>query len=150
MSDEATVCDGCVEGANCTVTGQANKAIMHERHPFSTVEDVVQKLNNARVFNKTFSTHDGFYALTSVSRVRVKCSRMLLQMSGTDGSVNMSDDVFVLGKGESDEEAYVEHDKYLDQVLKRFEENELKSSQVFVQKAKSGVLWYGILKSNQI
>ena len=55
--------------------------------------------------------------LTLVSRVGAnvpECCSSVMQVSRIDGSFNMSDDIFVFGKDETDDEAYVEHDEYLD------------------------------------
>ena len=40
-----------------------------------------------------------------------------------DGALNMSDDIFMFGKGRSDSEALKEHDRYLSQVLQRLQES---------------------------
>ena len=115
---------------------QANKAIKREQHPSPTVDDIVQKQNNARIFSKidltsgyqqlvlskeplyitTFSTNDILwrykrlnFGISSASEVFQNVVANVI--SGIDGSFNMPDDTFVFGKGKTDEEAYAELDK---------------------------------------
>lgn len=156
----------------CVDMRQANKAIMRERHPSPTVDDIVQKLNNARVFSKidlrsgyhqlmlaeesryitTFSTHDGLwrykrlnFGISSASEVFQNVVENVIE--GIDGSFNMSDDIFVFGKGKTDEEAYAEHDKSLDQVLKRLDENGLTANLAKCEFRKPKMEFYGMMFS---
>ena len=61
-------------------------------------------------------------------------------ISGIDGSFNMSDDIFVFGKGETDEEAYVEHDKC-------FEKNGLTVNLAKCEFRKPNMEFYGMVFS---
>ena len=109
----------------CVDMREPNRAIKRERHPSPTMDDIVHRLNNARVFSKvdlksgyhqlvlaeesryitTFSTHDGLwrykrlnFGISSASEVFQNVIANVID--GIDGALNMSDDIFIFGKGQ--------------------------------------------------
>ena len=128
----------------CVDMRAANQAIERERHPVPTVEDLIVDLNGATVFSKidlnqgyhqleldedsqsitTFATHIGWFrykrpsfGINSAAEIVQKSIEEVLQ--GIDGVRNISDDIIVFGKNQSD------HDDALQAVLQRMRENSL-------------------------
>ena len=128
----------------CVDMRAANQAIERERHPVPTVEDLIVDLNGATVFSKidlnqgyhqleldedsrsitTFATHIGLFrykrlsfGINSAAEIFQKSIEEVLQ--GIDGVRNISDDIIVFGKNQSD------HDDALQAVLQRMRENSL-------------------------
>jgi len=128
----------------CVDMRAANQAIECERHPVPTVEDLIVDLNGATVFSKvdlnqgyhqleldedsrsitTFATHIGLFrykrlsfGINSAAEIFQKSIEEVLQ--GIDGVRNISDDITVFGKNQSD------HDDALQAVLQRMRENSL-------------------------
>jgi len=128
----------------CVDMRVANQAIEHERHPVPTVEDLIVDLNGATVFSKidlnqgyhqleldedsrsitTFASHIGLFrykrlsfGINSAAEIFQKSIEEVLQ--GIDGVRNISDDITVFGKNQSD------HDDALQAVLQRMRENSL-------------------------
>jgi hypothetical protein len=124
----------------CVDMRRANEAIIRERHPIPTIEEVLYDMNGATVFSKldlkwgfhqveiseksryitTFVTHRGLYrykrlmfGITSAPEQYQKVIRDSLQ--GCVGVANIADDLIVYGKDME------QHDRNLDQVLKRLE-----------------------------
>ena len=121
----------------------ANQAIERERHPVPTVEDLIVDLNGATVFSKidlnqgyhqleldedsqsiTTATHIGLFrykrlsfGINSAAEIFQKSIEEVLQ--GIGGVRNISDDIIVFGKDQSD------HDDALQAVLQRMRENSL-------------------------
>ena len=153
----------------CVDMREPNRAIKRERHasPY-----IVHRLNNARVFSKvnlksgyhqlvlaeesryitTFSTHDGLwrykrlnFGISSASEVFQNVIANVID--GIDGALNMSDDIFIFGKGQTDQEAMVEHDKHLQQVLQRLQENGLTANLPKFEFRKPKMEFYGMVFS---
>ena len=59
----------------------------------------------------------------------------------------MSDDIFIFGKGQTDQEAMVEHDKHLKQVLQRLQENGLTANLPKCEFRKPKMEFYGMVFS---
>ena len=156
----------------CVDMREPNRAIKRERHPSPTMDDIVHRLNNARVFSKvdlksgyhqlvlaeesryitTFSTHDGLwrykrlnFGISSASEVFQNVIANVID--GIDGALNMSDDIFIFGKGQTDQEAMVEHDKHLKQVLQRLQENGLTANLPKCEFRKPKMEFYGMVFS---
>jgi len=129
----------------CVDMRRANEAIVRERHPIPTVDEILQELNGATVFSKidlrwgfhqielepesrnitTFTTHAGLYrykrlmfGVSCAPEMYQQCIQMAL--FGCEGQRNISDDVIVYGKTQ------MEHDAYLEKVLERMREKGLK------------------------
>ena len=123
---------------------QANKAIIRERHPIASVEDILYSLNGGKIFSKldlnqafhqieleeesrnitTFVTHQGLYRykrlMFGVSAAPEMYNHILGQvLAGLEGVQNLYDDIVVFGEDEA------EHDVALQQVLQRLRENNL-------------------------
>ena len=156
----------------CVDMREPNRAIKRERHPSPTMDDIVHRLNNARVFSKvdlksgyhqlvlaeesryitTFSTHNGLwrykrldFGISSASEVFQNVIANVID--GIDGALNMSDDIFIFGKGQTDQEAMVEHDKHLKQVLQRLQENGLAANLPKCEFRKPKMEFYGMVFS---
>ena len=123
---------------------EANRAICRERHLSPTVEEIALDVNGCSVFSKidlkqdyhqlllhpesrkitTFSTHIGLYRYKRLN-FGMSCSAEILQkqiaevLCGIPGIRNISDDIYVRGKDVE------EHNKRLELVLRRLQENHL-------------------------
>jgi hypothetical protein len=125
----------------CVDMRQANGAIIRERHPIPTVDEVLYELNSATVFSKldlkwgfhqieleedsrsitTFSTHSGLYrykrlmfGISSAPEIYQNIIRQVL--AGCEGTQNIADDIVVYGA------TVQEHDTRLRKVLERLQE----------------------------
>ena len=128
----------------CVDMREASRAIERERHPSPTMDGIVHSLNDARIFSKidlrlgyhqlvlaeesryitTFSRYKRLnFGISSASEVFQNVIANAIDC--IDGALNMSDDIFMFGKGRSDSEALKEHDRYLSQVLQRLQESGL-------------------------
>ena len=128
----------------CVDTRRANEAIIRERYPIPTVDEVLQSLNQSTVFSKldlkwgyhqlelhpnsrsitTFTTHCGLYqykrlmfGINSAPEVYQHVIQQSLQ--GCEGVANISDDIIIHGKNTK------EHDRRLQRVLERLKEKNL-------------------------
>ena len=122
----------------CVDMRRANEAIIRERHPIQTVEELLHDLNGSTVFSKvdlkwgfrqillsedsrhitTFVTHRGLYrykrlmfGVTSAPEKYQQIIRDVLR--GCEGVANIADDLVIHGNGVE------EHDKRLFGVLDR-------------------------------
>lgn len=128
----------------CVDMRRANEAIIRERHPIPTIEEVLYDLNGATVFSKldmkwgfhqivlsegsreitTFVTHRALYrykrlgfGINSAPEKYQKIIKDVLQ--GCRGVANIADDLIIYGCGLED------HDRNLVQVLERLKEANL-------------------------
>ena len=128
----------------CVDMRRANQAATRERYPIPTVDEVIQDLNQSKVFSKldillayhqieltpdsreitAFMTHKGVYrykrlmfGINCASEMYNKVMNQVFQ--GLEGAKNMFDDVFVHGATKED------YDKRLEDILKRLQEKEL-------------------------
>ena len=122
----------------CVDMRRANEAVIRERHPIPTVDEVLIDMNGSSVFSRldlkwgyhqieldpvrrfitTFITHKGLFRykrlLFGVSCARECYQRVIQQvLEGCEGTHNISDDIIVYGKSQT------EHDKPLHRVLQR-------------------------------
>ena len=125
----------------CVDMRRANEAIIRERYPIPTVDEVLQSLNQSTVFSKldlkwgyhqlelhpdsrsitTFTTHGGLYqykrlmfGISSAPEVYQHVIQQSLQ--GCEGVADISDDIIIHGKNTE------EHDRRLQRVLERLKE----------------------------
>ena len=128
----------------CIDMRRANEAILRERHPIPTVDEILQSLNGSRVFSKldlrwgyhqleltpdsreitTFVTHCGLFRykrlLFGVNSASEQYQHEIqTALAGIDGQENISDDIIVHGKDQA------EHDANLELVIKRLGERGL-------------------------
>ncbi len=128
----------------CVDMRQANRAIVRERHPIPTIDEVIQRMNGSTVFSKldlrsvfhqleleeesrgitTFSCHLGLFRykrlMFGISSAPELLQHVVQQvLSECDGVENISDDLIIHGDGEA------EHDKRLLKVLETLEKNGL-------------------------
>ena len=119
---------------------QPNRAIIRERHPIPTVEELMEDMTSACVFSKldiragyhqieleeqsrpvtTFCTHEGLYrykrlpfGISSASEVFQNVLQQSLQ--GLHGVRNIADDLIVWGKSQE------EHDRNLEALFQRLD-----------------------------
>ena len=122
----------------CIDMRRANEAIIRERHPIPTVDEVLQGLNGSKVFSEldlnmgyhqlelepksrditTFATHSGLYRYKRLlfgvnSASEVFQYKIASALAGIEGATNISDNIVVHA---ADKET---HDKRLRQVLER-------------------------------
>ena len=143
-----------------------NKAIVRERHPTPTVDDMVYRLNGATVFSKldlklgyhqleldedsrsitTFSTYRGLYrykrlsfGINSAAEVFQHTISQALQ--GIQGVDNMSDDIIVYGTNQA------EHDKALKATMERLREKDLTLNGPKCEFNKKQIEFYGYILS---
>ncbi|XP_022800415.1 uncharacterized protein K02A2.6-like [Stylophora pistillata] len=128
----------------CVDMRKANAAIIRERIPIPTVDEVLENLNGGAVFSKlvlclgfhqieldedsrditTFATHDGLFRYKrlsfGVNSAPEKYQQIIRQVVSDIGGVqNIADDLIVHGKNNE------EHDRHLHKVLQRLEEKNL-------------------------
>ena len=128
----------------CVDMRQANAAVLRERYPIPTVEEVLQELNNSKVFTKldlkwgyhqielaeesreitTFMSHKGLFRyrrlMFGISSAPEKYQQIVQQvLQGIDGVRNISDDIVVYA------ETQEKHDKRVRQVMERLRERGL-------------------------
>ena len=122
----------------------ANKAIIRERHPIPTIDEVLNDMQEGSVFSKldlkwgyhqielstesrgitTFATHKGLFRykrlMFGISSAPEKYQQVIQRvLHDCSGTANISDDIIIFG---SDTD---EHDRRLEQVLVRLEEKGL-------------------------
>ena len=128
----------------CVDMHKANEAIIRERYPIPTVDEVLQSLNQSTVFSKldlkwgyhqlelhpdsrsitTFITHCGLFQYKRLmfgvrSAPEVYQHVIQLALSDCEGVANISDDILVHGKTTK------EHDERLKRVLEKLKEKNL-------------------------
>jgi hypothetical protein len=122
----------------------ANKAIIRERHPIPTIDEILQDMQEGGVFSKldlkwgyhqielseesrsitTFVTHKGLFRykrlMFGISSAPEKYQQVIQQvLQDCSGTANISDDIIIYGSDQG------EHDKRLEKVLTRLEERGL-------------------------
>ena len=122
----------------CIDMRRANEAILRERHPIPTVDEILQSLKGSKVFSKldlkwgyhqleltpesreitTFVTHCGLFRykrlLFGVNSASEQYKHEIqTALTGIDRQENISDDITVHGKDQA------EHDTCLELVIKR-------------------------------
>ena len=128
----------------CVDMRRANEAIVRERHPIPTVDEVLQDMTQSSVFSKldlkwgyhqlelseesrditTFSTHAGLYrykrlmfGVTSAPEIYQHAIQQALY--GCEGVRNISDDIILHGKDDQ------QHDERLEKLLQRLQQRGL-------------------------
>ena len=146
----------------------ANKAIERERHPTPTMDDIIHTLNGATVFSKldlrsgyhqlvlepesryitTFATHKGLrryvrlnFGTNSASEVFQNAITELIR--DIPGLLNISDDVFVFGKTQS------EHEKALQAAVQKFSEANITLNRQKYEFNKSSITFFGFVVSSK-
>ena len=150
----------------CVDMRKANAAIIRERIPIPTVDEVFENLNGSAVFSKldlrlgfhqieldedsrditTFATHDGLFRYKRLSfRVNSapeKYQQIVRQVvSDISGVQNIADDLIVHGKNNE------ENDRNLHRVLQRLEEKNLTLNPQKCQFRMDKVVFMGLLVS---
>ena len=120
----------------CVDMRRANEAIIRERHPIPTIDEVLQSMNGSTVFSKidlkwgfhqleleedsrkitSFVTHKGLYRYKRLM-FGISCAPEIYQhviqqvLTGCEGAANIADDIIVHGRDMED------HDRKLTKVL---------------------------------
>lgn len=152
----------------CVDMRRPNKAIIRERHPAPTLDDIQNRVNGASVFSKldlrsgyhqllldedsryitTFSTHVGLRRYKRLN-FGISCASEIFQnaiehvIDGIAGAMNMSDDIIIFGK---DQES---HDKALEQVFQRLSDNNLTLNGDKCEFNKHKIGFYGMIFSSK-
>lgn len=125
----------------CVDMRQANCAVERERYPIPTIDEVLQDMNNSKVFSKldlrwgyhqielskesreitTFITHKGLYRykrlMFGISSAPEKYQQVIQQtLQGIEGVHNISDDIIVHGA------THDQHNERLRKVMRRVRE----------------------------
>ena len=124
----------------CVDMRQANTAVLRERYPTPTVEEVLHDINGSTVFSKldlrwgfhqveldaasrnitTFVVEDGLYRFKRLSSAPEKFPEIIQQViSGCAGALNIADDIIVYGR------TLEEHNANLFRVLNRLQDRGL-------------------------
>ena len=145
---------------------KANQAIIRERIPIPTIDEVVENLNGSAVFSKldlclgfhqieldeesrditTFATHEGLFRYKrlsfGVNSAPEKYQQIIRQVvSDIEGVLNIADDLVVHGK------SIEEHDQSLHKVLQRLEEKNLTLNPMKCEFRMDKVVFMGLLLS---
>lgn len=129
----------------CVDMRRANAAVIRERHPMPTIDDVLHEMTGSNVFSKldlaqsfhqieldessrhitTFVTHKGLYRykrlMFGISCAPEMHQRVIQQvLEGCEGVRNIADDIIVYAP------TVVQHDQRLDAVLRRLQDAGLK------------------------
>ncbi|KAF7709013.1 hypothetical protein HF521_018070, partial [Silurus meridionalis] len=152
----------------CLDMRQANRAIVRERYPIPTVDEILQGVNGSTIFSKlnlkwgyhqlelspesreitTFAVHNGVYRykrlIFSVSSASEQSQHEIANaLAGIDGVENISDDVIVHA---GDQET---HDQRLHMVMERLSERGLTLNPEKCQFNMSKLIFMGILLSEK-
>ena len=150
----------------CVDMRHPNEAIIRERHPMPTVDDIIHDLNGAQYFSKldlckgyhqleleaesryitTFSTHLGLFrykrlnfGTNSAAEQFQEAIRSLIR--DIQGTINLSDDILVYAKTKE------EHDKILRRVLQKLRDNNITLNPDKCEFNKSTLKYYGYIFS---
>ena len=154
----------------CVDMRQANTAILRERYPIPTVDEILEQLNGSTVFTKmdlkwgfhqilleeasrditTFAVDDGLYRYKRLM-FGISCAPELYQhiirqvLSECKGALNIADDLIVHGRDNA------EHDDNLEKVLQRLREKGLTACLEKCLFRQPSVTFYGLqLSSNGV
>ena len=155
----------------CVDMRQANKAVVRERHPAPTLDNIQTRLNGASVLSKldlragyhqlelaeecrsitTFSTHVGLRRYKRLN-FGISCASEIFQnvienvIDGIEGAMNISDDVIVFGSGPDAQE---KHAKALEAVCERLAQNGFTANLAKCEFSKRKMTFYGMVFSAQ-
>ena len=149
----------------CIDMCRANEAILRERHPIPTVEEITQSMNGSKVFSKidlkwgyhqleltpdlreitTFVAHCGLYKykrlLFGVNSASEQYQHEIqTALAGIEGQENISDDIIIHGKDQK------EHNERLEKEIKRLEERGLTLNAAKCQFNMDNILWDGTVR----
>ena len=143
-----------------------NRAILRERHPTPTVDDLIHTLNGAKVFSKldlrsvyhelllnedirystTFQAHKGLHRYRTLNFGTSSASEVFQyaiseKLRDIPYALNISDDVIVFGKTQAD------HDIALESVFKRFSSRGLTLNKEKCEFSKDKLTFFGFVFS---
>ncbi|XP_033099920.1 uncharacterized protein K02A2.6-like [Anneissia japonica] len=150
----------------CVDMRQPNKAIIRERHPSPTIDDIIAKVNGSTKFSKIdlksgyhqlplaeesryitiFSTHNGLWRYKrlnfGICSASEKFQHIVSEViSDIEGAINISDDIFIFGLNTEI------HDKYLHEVLTRLNSNGLTANLAKCEFNKERMEFFGLIFS---
>lgn len=151
-----------------------NKALKRPNLQFITLDEILPELGNAKVFSTmdakkgfwqvaldepsslltTFWTPFGRYRWTRLpfgisSAPEIFQTKLRAVVQDLDGVECLADDLLVFGRGETLEEAMVDHEKCLDKLLSRLEQNNVKLNRSKMRLCQQSVKFFGNVLSNQ-
>lgn len=168
VSPVVVVPKSCGEIRLCVDMRMANEAVIRERHPIPTVDEVLHDVNNAVMYSKldlrwgyhqieldpksreitTFVTHKGIYRykrlMFGISSAPEMYQHAIQQvLKNCEGVHNISDDILVYGT------TIDEHNKRLLNVMEALKENGLTLNKTKCQIGVSEITFMGHLLSNR-
>ena len=157
----------------CIDPQQLNKALMREHYNLATLDDILPELNNAKIFSK-IDVKEAFWhvrldsksskfttMITPFGRFKwnrlpfgLKVSSEIFQrflnqaLEGISGCFNVVDDIIVIGKGDTQEEALKNHDENLSKLLNRCKEKNIRLNEMKSVFRKSEIVFLGHIISH--
>ena len=145
-----------------------NEALMREHHKLYTLDDVLPKFTNAKVFTK-LDVKEAFWHIkldressflttmnTPIGRVRwtrlpfgLSVSSEIFQkhlsvaLQGLEGIVNVTDDIMVIGSGTTSEDAMKNHDENFEKLKKRCQEKDIRLNEEKAREREKSVIFMG-------
>ena len=122
-----------------------NTAIIRERHPMPTSDELIHKLNGAKVFSKLDLRH-GYHQILLAPESRYittfRTQHAISQaLAGIEGVINISDDILIFGTTQA------AHDKTLRMVFERLRETGLTLNKAKCAYNKSTLEFFGMIFS---
>ena len=145
-----------------------NEALMREHHKLSTLDDVLPKFKNAKIFTKLdvkeafwhikLDTKSSFLTTMNTPIGRVRWTRLpfglnvsseifqkhlSVALQGLEGIVNVADDIMIIGSGTTTEEAMKNHDENYENLKKRCQDKDIRLNEEKTREREDSVIFMG-------
>lgn len=168
-----------VEKANggiriCIDPRPLNEALMREHHKLLTLDDVLPKFQNAKVFTK-LDVKEAFWhirldrnssflttMITPIGRVRwtrlpfglnvsseIFSKHLSSALQGLDGIINVADDIIVIGCGKTKEDALNNHEDNYEKLKERCQQRDIRLNEQKARERQDEVIFMGHRISDQ-